>query len=342
MTAVLVTLSAALLLAAVPAAAAPSEGRKPCGRECDFDAPPPTTDTGLDGEEIWASLDVSGQVTGGAQYRSAGRVKVVPRCWYRWWYTGAEYAAFWEGEANQKAMAQVPHRYRAQALPGYQEHALKGAEDGGWYGPWCREGVDGEFLLSYLDTHPPRFFEANEPRPAAAAEVEPRVLAEAAYEAMELPRGTVRWNPSVEGSGATVVNMATWVWVEGAASTATVRATLPSGPWVQVEAVIERVEVTAPGIVGSDDTVRCDDLGVPWTPDADDAGTTCEVVFERSSANQPVKHGREHPTATMVVTTVWSASWTSWLDATPVDLGEQTTTVPAEVPVGEIQTVVTR
>ena len=332
-----------IALAAPSAATASSAPRAPCGRECDQAEPPPVdTGAGLDGEEIWAALDAVGLDTGGAQFQRPGRVKVVPRCWYRWWYTGAQYAAFWTGEANQRALSQMPPQYRTAPLPGWQDHQAKGEGEGGWYGPWCREGVDGAFVLTYLAAHPPRFFEASEPPPSAAQDVEPRVLAEAAYKAMDLPKGTVRWNPSLAGSGATLVNWETWVWVEGAARTATLRVTLPSGPWVQVEAVVERVEVSAPGLADSvDDTVRCDDLGVAWTPEADAAGTTCSVVFERSSANQKKKPGYEHPTSTMEVTTVWSASWTSWLDATPVDLGTQRTTVSAEVPVAEVQTIVT-
>jgi hypothetical protein len=81
---------------------------------------------------------------------------------------------------------------------------------------------------------------------------------------------------------------------------------------------------------------------VPWTRENDRSGTTCAIVFHRSSANQTVKGDREHPTATMEVTTVWSASWTSWQDATPQPLGTQEVTVPAEVPVAEAQAVVTR
>jgi hypothetical protein len=234
-------------------------------------------------------------------------------------------------------MAQMPSQYRGKALPDYEEHAAKGPDEGGWYGPWCRDGVDGAFVLTYLESHPARFFEKGEALPSAAQEVEPHILAEAAYEAMELPKGTVRWNPSLNGSGATLVNWETWVWVEDAARTATVRATLPSGPWAQVDAVIERVEVTAPGA----DPVTCEDLGVPWTAEQDAAGTTCAITFHRSSANQTVKGDREHPSATMEVTTVWSASWTSWLDATPVPLGTRSTMVTAEVPVAEAQSVVT-
>lgn len=328
---------AVALLSVMPQDARAAEVRGPC-LGCGDDTPPPSSDAGLDEDALWAEIDAIGLDTSGGQFRRPGRVKVVPRCWYRWWFTGMEYAAFWEGEPNQRALAQMPYQYRTQPLPGYQAHALKGAEEGGWYGPWRRDGVDGAFVLAYLQSHPPRFFERGEDRPDAAAEVEPQVLAEAVYRAMDLPRGTVRWNPSLQGSGATVVNIDTWVWVEGAARTATVRATLPSGPWVQVEAVIERVEVSADGA----ETVECGtDLGVPWSREQDAAGTSCSIEFHRSSANQPLKAEQQYPTATMQVTTVWSASWTSWLDEEPVQLGEQATTVTAEVPVAEIQSVVT-
>ena len=330
----------ALLVLTSSAAPSPASATADPGRclSCHLDTPAPTTGTGLDDESIWASLSIAGDATGGSRYTGGGRVKVSPRCWYRWWFTGEEYAAQLNSQTYQRALAQMPPEYRSQPLPGWQEHQDEDATAGGWYGPWCREGVDNTFLLDYVRSHPPRYFAASEPRPDEAVDVDPQILAEAAYEAMDLPKGIVRWNPSLQGSGATVVNVPTWVWVEGAARTATVRAQLDSGPWAQVEAVIQDVEVTADGA----ETTSCGTgLGVPWTTAQDAAGTTCSISFHRSSANQPIKAGQTHPTATMTVTTVWSASWTSWLDPTPVDLGTQTTTVTAEVPVAEIQSVVT-
>ena len=334
----LATALACLLLIAVPVQATAADA-PPCRRGCQNDPPPPGSAGGSEAEGIWASLSIAGDATGGTRFSRSGQVKVAPRCWYRWWFTGREYATQLSSQSYQRALAQMPPEYRSTPLPDWQQYADKDADHGGWYGPWCREGVDTTYLLTYVAAHPPRYFEASEPRPSEAIDIDPQALAEAAYEAMDLPRGTIRWNPSLHGTGATVVNLPTWVWVEDAARTATVRAQVDSGPWAQVEAVIADVTVSADNA----DTTSCGtDLGVPWSSAQDTTGTTCQVVFHRSSANLPTKPGQPHPTATMTVSTTWTASWTSWLDPTPVDLGTQTTTVSTEVPVAEIQTVVTR
>lgn len=61
----------------------------------------------------------------------------------------------------------------------------------------------------------------------------------------------------------------------------------------------------------------------------------------RSSANQPVKAGYSVPTATLTATASWTASWVSSLDATSTPLPTQTVTSNAEIPVAEIQALVT-
>jgi hypothetical protein len=175
-----------------------------------------------------------------------------------------------------------------------------------------------------------------DPVPASTEDVDPRVLAQVAYEFTDLPTGTVGWNPTMGGVGATIVNLDTWVWVAGAPTTVSVTASIPSGTWARVDAVLDRVELSAPGA----DPATCGEPGIAWTAGA--TSTPCSIVFTHSSANQPVKAGQSLPTSTLTVTAVWTASWVSSANPTPTVLPTQEITTTAEIPVAEIQTLVTR
>lgn len=112
------------------------------------------------------------------------------------------------------------------------------------------------------------------------------------------------------------------------------RSRIP-GTWAQVDAVLSGLDLSAPGA----DDAHCPDTGIAWTEGAED--TTCKITFVRWSANQSVKAGQSLPTATLAATATWTASWTSPQNATPTALPAQTLTTTAEIPVAEIQTIVT-
>ena len=101
-------------------------------------------------------------------------------------------------------------------------------------------------------------------------------------------------------------------------------------------AILSGLEIAAPGADGS----TRPDTGTPWTAGA--SSTTCKLTFYRSSANQPVKSGQSLPTATLTATATWTASWVSTVDPNPTTLPVQTLATSAEVPVAEIQSIVTR
>ncbi|NTW40584.1 MAG: hypothetical protein HGA44_11980 [Cellulomonadaceae bacterium] len=247
--------------------------------------------------------------------------------------SGFEYFEHWKpgGPARQSPTLDA---YAAQGLlhAGYESYATD--TEGHWYEATCRTDAPGAYATDYFLAHPAVWVPAGVPAPAVEAVVDPAVLAQVASDAMDLPTGTIRWNPSLDGSGATVVNMDTWVWVEDAPTTVSVRAEIP-GTWAQVDAVLSGLDLTAPGA----DDAHCPDTGIPWVQGA--GSTTCKINFYRSSANQTVKAGQSWPTATLTATASWTASWTSSQDATPTALPAQTLTATAEIPVAEIQSVVT-
>ena len=284
---------------------------------------------------IEVTVTTSGSTVAGVAFSRSSVHKVAPVCWYGQGETGAAYFEYWKpgGVARQSGTLSA---YADQGLlnQGYEAYATD--TTGHWYDAACQFDAPTDVSTAYRVAHPPRFVPATEAAPAAQADVAPAVLAQVAFESRELPHGVIRWNPTLEGSGATVVNLDTWVWVEGAATTVTVTATVPSGTWAQVDTKLDHLDLTAPGA----DPATCKDTGVPWTKGA--TSPTCAIVFYHSSANQqPVKTGQSLPTATLTETGTWTATWFSSLDPTRTTLDPQKITTTAEVPVAEIQALVT-
>jgi len=284
---------------------------------------------------IEVTVTTSGSTVEGVPFTRSSVRSVAPVCWYGRGMTGAAYFEYWKpgGVARQSGTLDA---YAAQGLlhPGYEAYATDTA--GHWYEGTCRADATADQATAYQASHPPLFVLASQPVPAPQADVAPAVLAQVAFKAMDLPHGVIRWNPTLEGSGATVVNTDTWVWVEGSPTTVSVTAQVPSGTWAQVDATLDHLDLTAPGA----DPASCKDTGVAWTKGA--TSTSCSIVFSHSSANQPVKTGQTLPTVTLTATGSWTATWFSSLDPTRTALPPaQDVTTTTEIPVAEIQALVT-
>jgi hypothetical protein len=248
--------------------------------------------------------------------------------------TGQEYYEYWKpGGVARESGTLSDYEYQGLLYPDYEAYATD--TTGYWYAPDCRFGAPVDYVQEYRAGHPPVYWTPGAVVPAEQTDVDPRVLAQIAYEFTDLPAGTIGWNPKAGGVGATLVNLDTWVWVAGAPATVSVTASIPSGTWARVDAVLDRVELSAPGA----DPVTCAEPGIPWSQGA--TSTPCSIRFTHSSANQPVKAGQTLPTSTLTVTAVWTASWTSSANPTPTALPTQEITTTAEIPVAEIQTLVT-
>ncbi|GGC03054.1 hypothetical protein GCM10010972_15090 [Cellulomonas carbonis] len=289
------------------------------------------------------TVQVSGTAVrgGGEQVEvPASSVRAHPVCWYGFVATGAEYASWWDEGRFDELMRRLPEEDHFEPYPGYGEH--RDDTEGGWWSPRCSSAhwPDGDwdgffdYTNRYFDTHTAVYVVPGEVPPGA--DVPPEVLAEIAYEQMELPVGRLAWNPMRAGDGATVVGVDTWVWVEDALESVSVTASVSTGTWARVDASLAGLSVHAPGSDGA----QCVGAGVAWSEGADPAGA-CRVWFDRSSANQPVKAGLSVPTATMTAEARWTASWVSSLDPTPRELTGQSVEASAEVPVAEIQSLVT-
>ena len=294
----------------------------------------PVVDASSEDGSVAVRIEVAGSTVEGAPFVSSSVAWVAPRCWHASGWTGYDYYEYWKDGGPARSQRTLDD-FAAQGLlnPNFADYAT--ATEGAWWEPTCRNDVPVEELLEYRRAHPAVYVFPGDPVPADPVVVDPEVLAQVAYEAMDLPVGQVQWNPQLPGSGATVVNTDTWVWVADAPVAVAVTASV-AGQWARVDAQLAELNVSAPGA----DAVSCPDAGTPWTQAA--SGTSCAIVFFRSSANQPVKAGWTVPTATMTVTARWEAAWVSSADATPTQLPDQEMVTTAEVPVAEIQSIVTR
>lgn len=306
------------------------------GDKAPSDAPPPSAEASPTDGGYEVEVTSSTTLPGNTPYQQKRRVRVPAMCWMQAGETGIQYALDWgPGGDDFKNNANGGYPWERLVYPNYMDHA---DSEGRWYSPTCRPDAPPAYTVEYLATHPVRFVEPTDPAPRPDPQIDPRVLAFAARDAMVLPEGTIRWNPSLDGTGATVVNMPTFVWVENAAPTVTVRAeVVETGTWAQVDARMVEMNLEAKGYAESS---RCTTLGTPYTPGM--TTSDCSIEFYRSTAGVKPKDKDSLPTATLTATTVWQAEWTSSLTAGSEALPVNNTTTTAEVPVAEIQTIVTR
>lgn len=296
--------------------------------------PAPQVGAGSGEGSVVVTVTTSGSTVEGRSFSSSTTRTQAPVCWYGRGMSGLEYFEYWKpgGEARESDTLD-DFAYQGLLHPDYESHATD--DTGHWYEATCRVDAPVEVREAYLASHPAVFVPAGVPAPPVEAQVPPEVLAEVAYEAMQLPTGVIRWNPATGVGGATVVNLDTWVWVEGAPVDVEVTASVPSGVWARVSAHLAGMELTAQGA----DPVSCSGAGTAWSAGA--GASSCSLVFYRSTAGLAVKDGQALPTATVTAAARWEASWTSSVDATPRPLDAQTITATAEIPVAEIQTLVT-
>ena len=319
-----------LLFAAVPPAPPSYSDKKPPTSQ-------PSANASIGPQGFVADVTSTSQVGGTVPFRRAVKVPVPVMCWMAAGPTGAQYAADWGpgGPFYNANGGESGYAYIRSTFPDFMDYADK---DGHWYISTCRTGAPPAVVVEYQRTHPPRFVETGQPPPPVEPHVDPEVLMHAARDSMVLPTGTIRWNPSLPGTGATVVNIPTFVWVENSTDAVQVRAEiLETGTWAQIDATLAGLDLEAPG--GEQDA-PCLDNGTPYTPGM--TSSTCSITFWRSTANQKAKDKDTPPTVTLTATARWTATWTSSLNPNPQALEVPPTTTTAEVPVAEIQTIVTR
>ena len=292
---------------------------------CGFDC----SDGGSEGEADGSGISVyvwgSGTTAGEDGYEIPGEtVIVLPPCYMSPWKTGKDYYEWY-----QKQGPKGPDNYPTEPpFPGYEKY--KDDDKGYWWTGSCSgENYEGDDFTDYAaewyEQNPPIYVEEGDPEPVPP--IPPETLMQVAYDAMELPEPDIGWNPSRSGDGATFVNLDTWLWLNDGLVELEVNAEAGDNV-ARVEAVLGSMNYSAPNAA----PVSCTGTGVEWTPGA--SSTDCSLVFERSSANQPGGVSR------VLAESQWDIEW--FANGEPQGaLDPQTTTATFDIPVAEVQTVVT-
>ncbi len=155
-------------------------------------------------------------------------------------------------------------------------------------------------------------------------------LRQIARAALTVPDPQVKLSPDARS----FVNLPTWIWLEGGTQEPrSVTATLPGFMSVTVTATPKDVEID-PGTTSDRAEVRenCGAAGRPYTK----GGTfTCGVRYLRASIDQ------SRDVYTLTVTSVWQVVSTDDQGGQPFPFDPIRATVTRDVPVGEVQSVVT-
>jgi hypothetical protein len=215
-----------------------------------------------------------------------------------------------------------------QANQGQAGHYYYGVcTSGGWPG----ETLDQFFAFThdFFDRNPSYVWVPAGSPPPGPPPLPPSVLMEYARNAVQVPQPQVNRNPG----GNAVVNLPTWFWLNRATFDE-ISVTASTGPnWATVTVSPQTMTVAAPD---AQQQGSCASGGAAYdtsrSPSAQ--STDCALQFHRSSA----RLGGAHP---VTVSTGWSASWTG-SDGSGGTLEGTTQSTTVQVPVSEIQTVVTR
>lgn len=259
---------------------------------------------------------------GGAATSTTATGTVAPLCDYSSTATGADLAHDIRKPPTHPG-AQVPK----EKYPDWEQHEN---EPGQWYYLNChrdRASSEEEYIKARDDaeSRPAVWVPDGEDPPAP--EVDGETLAQAAWDAVDIPTPSIGTNPALGDSGATVVGLDTWVWADGD-TPATVTATATAGP------VTATVTATASGLSLSapDSTPHCSGFGTPWQPGMAEGSSDCTIVFGRASAH------RASQTTPLRTSATYDVSYTA-TDGSSGALDPVTVTSTTELPVTEIQTV---
>lgn len=252
---------------------------------------------------------------GGAATSTTATGTVAPLCDYSSTATGADLAHDIRRPPTHPG-AQVPK----EKYPDWEQHEN---EPGQWYYLNCHENrasSEEEYIKARDDaeSRPAVWVPDGEDPPAP--EIDGETLAQAAWDAVDIPTPSIGTNPALGDSGATVVGLDTWVWADGD-TPATVTATATAGP------VTATVTATASGLSLSapDSTPHCSGFGTPWQPGMAEGSSDCTIVFGRASVHR----------ASQTTPLRTSATY----DGSSGALDPVTVTSTTELPVTEIQTV---
>ena len=161
--------------------------------------------------------------------------------------------------------------------------------------------------------------------------IDEEVLAEYAYDVMDLVAPSLQWNPKIDGRGdAALVNLPTWMWVNDADAVGVREVTASvGGVTVTVTAAPSEMRISSPA--GSQDCTTAQARRA-YAPGRDES-SACTITFSRGSYSSP---GGFPVTATVP----WTASWQS-NTGRGGDLASRTVNETTDIRVAQSEALVT-
>ena len=179
--------------------------------------------------------------------------------------------------------------------PGF---AAGGPTPGGWYSVTCTNQETGT-VTTETEWIPDQ-------SASATPAIDPRLIALRAENDLRLPTPSPQFDPP----GASVVNLATWLWIP-AATWHPYTVTASAGP---VSATAVATPEWVSWSMGDGGSLVCQGPGTPFDPGKPAVGqsTPCAYAYAISSAGQPSPDGMpDDDSFTVVVTIHWSVSWSA-------------------------------
>ncbi|MFF4566003.1 hypothetical protein [Streptomyces sp. NPDC001435] len=293
---------------------------------------------------LMSKVTYSGSVRGGGDGPAVQPVTnwTPPACWYeprsvadfkQYVETMYEDTINTPGQANyaKAAVAQFRDIYKDGKYKDYNE---KNAGDGNW---WVAvQNPDRVDDPASMECSKLPFWVKNNDNPGVDQAVTPKILAEAAYNAIHLPPTKVTLAPE----NVTKVNLATWAWLDKAKfSEVSVTASLNvAGLNIQATTRAKPVSLRLEPGTGDAETIPAsgvctinadDSIGEPYAKGKADQDPPCGIKYLRSSGDGTFK---------MKATITWQIDWTGTGGAGG-DLPDGTFGTTQDVTVQEIQAV---
>jgi hypothetical protein len=277
-----------------------------------------TPSGGTDGTSLVSKITFTGS-TAGESGGGTGSLQPVgdwspPACWYEP-RSAEEFAKYVEGQYNETVNTPGQHSYAKTSVGKfrdtykdgkYKNYNLDKKDEGNWWVAIRDEDRWMEPEAQACDRKP--FWAETGDAPPVENAVTPRVLAELAYNRIELPTTEVSLAPET----ATKVNLPTWAWLDRAKfKEVAVTAQLNAGG-LNIQATTTAKPVSLKLEPGTKDaetypasgecTINADDsIGEPYAKGKSDETPPCGIKYLRSSGDGTFK---------LQATITWEIAWT--------------------------------
>jgi hypothetical protein len=298
------------------------------------------------------TVSVHVSYSGDAAPAAGGDVTVKASCW--WSPAGGPYTdavkmlAWYKGVTGGVQSPGMVATYGPLQIWQDAANSAKAGHPMSWYMAYCVNSADlSKFHLGQVPIVDPvngqtfgyymyHAFAGGTPPPPPL--VDPADLAQAAYDKMVIPEPVTDRNPKIDAAGApTLVGLPTWFWVTdpaavgGDSGTRTIRAQIDgSDIWAEVVARTDGLSISS-GAGGADCSPA--QALTAYAKGAKEGGA-CTVSFDHASVGDP----QGWP---VTFSTGWNATWTG-SGGTGGDLAGETRANTVDIPVAEVQNVVTQ